>query len=379
MPTYPMIYLGKLPDLDLDERSFAAERAAAFLAETSFGSVDQPLYRQQIAVTMHDHNDDGRILTDNWSGTQENISYTLPDGQHVVNEIDSAFGVYNTEVVRQLPDGSLDRVSSFVRIIQDVSGNLFMMPPPMESATDAEIEAITTYPIVGIALPSGDNFATNYSAAYSGRHGMAQFVPCFTAGTLILTDRGERMVESLTPGDLVWTRDHGLQALRWIGLRHLSGDELRAAPKLRPIRIAAGALGAGRPGRDLVVSPQHRVLVRSAIARRMFGADELLVPARQLIEHPGIDEIADDNGVTYVHLLFDRHEILKSNGAETESLFPGPQALISLGAQVEELFALFPQLRDDPAHFAPARPFATGAKARQLVRRHKANGRALVG
>ncbi len=177
MPTYPMIYLGKLPDLDLDESSFAAERAAAFLAETSFGSVDQPLYRQQIAVTMHDDNDDGRILTDNWSGTQENISYTLPDGQHVVNEIDSAFGVYNTEVVRQLPDGSLDRVSSFVRIIQDVSGNLFMMPPPMESATDAEIEAITSYPIVGIALPSGDNFATNYSAAYSGRHGWPSSFP----------------------------------------------------------------------------------------------------------------------------------------------------------------------------------------------------------
>lgn len=76
-------------------------------------------------------------------------------------------------------------------------------------------------------------------------------------------------------------------------------------------------MGAGIPDRDLLVSPQHRVLVRSAIAQRMFGSSEVLVAAKQLLQLPGISLAEDVAGVSYVHLLFDRHEIVVSNGAET--------------------------------------------------------------
>ncbi|WP_353143118.1 Hint domain-containing protein, partial [Paracoccus sp. (in: a-proteobacteria)] len=88
---------------------------------------------------------------------------------------------------------------------------------------------------------------------------------CFIAGTLILTADGEVPIEQIGVGDLVQTRDNGLQPVRWIGSQKLGAAELAAMPKLQPIRVKAGALGPDAPRQDLLVSPQHRVLVRSKI------------------------------------------------------------------------------------------------------------------
>lgn len=82
-----------------------------------------------------------------------------------------------------------------------------------------------------------------------------QGIPCFLCGTMIETPQGPVAIEDLVPGDLVLTRDRGAQPLRWIGSRGLSGRELAAAPHLVPIRIRAGALAAGVPAADLLVSP----------------------------------------------------------------------------------------------------------------------------
>ncbi len=203
-------------------------------------------------------------------------------------------------------------------------------------------------------------------------------IPCFAAGTLIETATGPRAIETLAEGDLVVTRDNGLQPIRWIGRRHLDAATLDASPNLRPIRIRAGALGAGRPATDLLVSPQHRILVRSAIAQRMFGAPEVLVAAKQLCQLDGID-IADAAEVTYLHMLFDRHEVVLSNGAETESLYTGPEALKSLGkAAADEIFAIFPELRARDYAPVAARVLASGRMARKLAVRHGQNGKPLV-
>ncbi|MDO5620382.1 MAG: Hint domain-containing protein [Paracoccus sp. (in: a-proteobacteria)] len=205
-----------------------------------------------------------------------------------------------------------------------------------------------------------------------------QLVPCFSADALIETARGPVRAGDLTVGDMVRTRDAGMQPLRWVGRKELSAADLAAAPKLRPIRIAAGALGAGLPATDLVVSPQHRVLVRSKIAQKMFGTDEVLVAAKQLCQIEGIDIAADMAGVTYVHFLFDDHQIVFSNGAETESMFTGPEALKSVGkAAVEEIFAIFPELRDG-AERPAARMLTSGRMARKLAVRHAQNNRPLV-
>ncbi|MCV2446481.1 Hint domain-containing protein [Paracoccus sp. DMF] len=198
--------------------------------------------------------------------------------------------------------------------------------------------------------------------------------PCFTLGTLIETPTGARPVEDLHPGDAVLTRDHGMQPLRWIGGTALDGRQLDLQPNLCPILIPRDALGPSLPARDLLVSPQHRVLLRSAIAARMFGADQVLVAAKHLTALPGVRVLRPAAGVRYLHLLFDRHELVHSNGIWTESLLTGPQALLALSAAARrEIRALLPALPQDPA-----RRLTTGRQGRKLVERHLRHDRAFL-
>lgn len=374
-----MIYLGKFADIDPNESSLNAEQAATIFANKSIGSAGDPLYSHTLNVSLNDTNGDGGIDHNNYAGTQETISYQLgdPPVSHS-HELDGAFVATSVVVTRLLPDGRTDTVTTTVRVFQDTSGNTFMIPPPVSGGNPGEVAAVTTYPIIGIKLPSASKFTTNLGTASTARYDLKSFVPCFAAGTLIRTPEGERPVEELAVGDRVWTRDNGFQAIRWCGQRQLGADDLAANPKMLPVRIRAGALGPNRPERDLIVSPQHRILVRSQIAQRMFSAPELLVAARQLTEVEGIEVVEDSTAVTYVHLLFDRHEVVMSNGAETESLYPGPQAMAALGEAAEEIYTLFPQLRSDAEAFPGARPFASGKRARQLASRHAANARPLT-
>lgn len=165
-----------------------------------------------------------------------------------------------------------------------------------------------------------------------------------------------------------------------IGSRALDLAELTAKPKLKPVRISAGALENGMPLRDLVVSPQHRVLLRSKIAQRMFGVSEVLVSANKLTGIKGIDIVADTVQITYFHMLFDRHEIVFSEGAATESLYPGPQAFSGLSSEAaEEILYLFLELADPAVVPATARLIpARGKDMKSLSRRHSKNGKALV-
>ncbi len=146
--------------------------------------------------------------------------------------------------------------------------------------------------------------------------------PCFTPGTLIDTPDGPRLIETLVPGDLVQTRDHGAQPLRWVGQARLSQAALQASPAHLPVCIAAGALAPGVPQRALVLSPQHRVLVSGWRAEILFGTAEVLVPALAFLGDQAIRMQPGPQGVSYLHLLFDRHEILFAEGAEVESLLP---------------------------------------------------------
>lgn len=204
-------------------------------------------------------------------------------------------------------------------------------------------------------------------------------VLCFARGTMIETDRGAVAIENLAEGDLVLTRDNGMQPIRWINSQIMSAERLSSDEKLRPIRIRRHALGTNIPSADLVVSPQHRVLVRSKIAQKMFGTDEILVAAKQLCQIDGIDIAHDLKEVEYFHFLFDQHEVVVSNGAETESLYTGPEALKSVGrAALEEIFAIFPELAERDYTPVAARKLATGRMGRKLAIRHKQNAKALV-
>jgi len=168
---------------------------------------------------------------------------------------------------------------------------------------------------------------------------------CFTPGTLIATPKGEVAVEALREGDKVITRDNGIQEIRWVGKRTLERAELAEKPHFKPILLKKGCLGHGLPERDMVVSPQHRVLVASEMTELYFNETEVLVPAKHLTRKWGISQL-ETLRATYIHLMFDRHEVVLSNGAWTESFQPGEQSLSTMGEDVRnEIFALFPELK----------------------------------
>ncbi|SEM41557.1 Ca2+-binding protein, RTX toxin-related [Loktanella fryxellensis] len=168
--------------------------------------------------------------------------------------------------------------------------------------------------------------------------------PCFTPGTTIATPRGERLVEDLRPGDKVITRDNGIQEIAWVGAKEMTGKELAAKPHMKPILIKAGALGNGLPERDMLLSPNHRVLVASEKTQLYFEEREVLAAAKHMTGAKGIHTL-DVMRTTYIHFMFERHEVVLSNGAWTESFHPGDYSLNGLGnSQRNEIFELFPEL-----------------------------------
>ncbi|MDR5654913.1 Hint domain-containing protein [Ruixingdingia sedimenti] len=197
-------------------------------------------------------------------------------------------------------------------------------------------------------------------------------VICFAPGTLIATPDGPRAIEALRPGDRIDTRDNGPQEILWTGQRRMTGARLYAMPQLRPVRIRAGAMGIGRPDRDLLVSPQHRMLVRGAPAQALFGTPEVLVAAEHLVNGQTVAVDMALREVTYVHVLLEAHQIVLANGLETESFHPAYAALDTLDpASREGLFALMPGLARDPGSYgAPARRNLTAFES--AILRHEA-------
>lgn len=165
--------------------------------------------------------------------------------------------------------------------------------------------------------------------------------PCFTTGTMIATPGGQAVIETLKAGDLIETMDHGPQVLRWIGRKSIAGTR-----EFAPIRIEAGSLGNDR---TLLVSPEHRMLITGWKAELLFGEAEVLVAAKHLVGHPGISRtpVAE---IEYLHLLFDRHEIVFAEGAPSESFYPNSILLEQDRTLRDEIEAIFPEMTRDPAN-----------------------------
>ncbi|MDB6454515.1 Hint domain-containing protein [Falsirhodobacter sp. 20TX0035] len=176
---------------------------------------------------------------------------------------------------------------------------------------------------------------------------------CFTSGAMIRTLGGLRAIETLAPGDMVVTRDNGLQPIRWIGRTTVGGTGAFA-----PIRIRPGALPDLTA--DLLVSPQHRMLIEGHRAELLFGEREVLASARHMVDGKHVT-VEETGRVTYIHMLFDRHEVVYANGAATESYHPASYGLGGLSEEARaELFAIFPELR--------ATPEAYGRTARRALK-----------
>lgn len=376
--TFNVIYLGQLTVIDPQEGNGTAESASQIIGTYDNFTPDSVEQFSPISYSSSDGSSSQsstRFQTYNQNNSFGNDTFRITDsaGGQTAHTFDATV-LYNATIT--YANGTTANVQLI--IVQDTDGNTWVAPPSSYSASAA---ALDNQPIQSISLnqvapvsPSLPNGGATFAGLFYNREVIdIETVVCFAQDTLIETNGGMIPVQDLQVGDLVRTRDNGHQPIRWIGSRHFSSDALAAQPKLRPIRIAAGALGKNTPANDLLVSPQHRVLVRSRIAQRMFGTDEVLVGAKQLLMIDGVDIDQASEGVTYYHFMTDQHDVVYSNGAETETLYAGAEALKSISQNArEELFTIFPELHSDDAP-APARLLASGRKGRKLVMRHLQN------
>ena len=193
-------------------------------------------------------------------------------------------------------------------------------------------------------------------------------VVCFTTGTMIRTPFGPRAVETLWPGDTVLTVDEGPQMIRWVGRRTISSTELQAYPHLRPIVIRKDALAPGCPDRDMSVSPQHRLLIDSPETTLLFGQSEVLAPAQGLQDGALVYQDETQAPVTYHHLMFDRHQLLWSDGLRSESYLPGRFSISTMEDQTRaELLRIFPVLSLGPETYGPAARRVLKSREAQLI------------
>ncbi|WP_022704741.1 Hint domain-containing protein [Pseudorhodobacter ferrugineus] len=227
------------------------------------------------------------------------------------------------------------------------------------------------YSTIPLDYYTGANDANITPGEIFSLFGNTQAILCFTRGALIDTAAGAVPVEGLKVGDAIAVAKGGFERIKWICSTKLGGAALRRLPKLRPVCITAGALGDGLPKRDLWVSRQHRMLIRSAVAERMFGTKTALIAAIKLTALPGIfvDEAVE--GVEYFHILFDSHEVIWAEGAPSESLYTGPEALKSVPVEArDELLCVFPELASPRFVGASAAYIPSGKFQRKLVAQH---------
>ena len=190
-------------------------------------------------------------------------------------------------------------------------------------------------PTDGQVLQDGTFVSSTFVVA-STQTPVVDFGPtCFTPGTLIETATGDQAIETLQVGDFVQTLDDGVQPIRLI-----VRGRFRASGDLAPIRFAKGAIGNAAP---LLVSPQHRMLIRGWQAELFFAQDEVLVAAKHLVNG---DTITRQTGgmIEYIHLLFDKHQIIFGGGVPSESYYPQHALDAQDKGTMDEVLTLFPQL-----------------------------------
>ena len=193
---------------------------------------------------------------------------------------------------------------------------------------------------------------------------------CFTRGTSLLCKDGEKLVEDIRPGDLVWTKDNGYKPVKWVASRKISKDSLLANPHLKPITIPKNSFGNGVPSSDLSVSPQHRININHHMMSLLFGFEEAFVPAKHLVDTTEAYINENFETVEYFHIMFDTHEVVASNNLETESFFVGDTAVNALeDSTVDELKELFPELFNNKylSSISTARPVLKGFEAKLLT------------
>ena len=199
------------------------------------------------------------------------------------------------------------------------------------------------------------------------------------AGTAsVRTPCGARRIENVRPGDLIVTRDNGLQAVRMVWTRAVTAADIAADPALAPIRLKPRAIGPMMPQKDLLLAAEHRVLVPGYRLAQVPDTQSCLLPARTIAEMS--DKAFLDRGVgdvIFYNIVFDQHHVFCADGLPVESYLPTEAAVEKLdegvGGDLRRLFdAAEPGPdagRRPPVSRAPLRtPRDRGLSARLCVR-----------
>ena len=212
-----------------------------------------------------------------------------------------------------------------------------------------------------------DTFRTESSGQGEKNFESSQVV-CYAPETLIETPSGPRRVYELRPGDLVLTLDRGPQPIVWVRADQRSLDGM--SDDARPILISAHALGPELPKHDLIVSPQHRILVGGHSQLEHLFLEECFIPAKAMTGLPGIRVMRGKQSITWVHFACRQHHGIKANGLLSESLYLGPMVLRSMPVPtrqyLERLFGMT-STKSPALNGPPARPFLGANSARKLL------------
>jgi hypothetical protein len=191
---------------------------------------------------------------------------------------------------------------------------------------------------------------------------------CLAGETLVDTARGQTPAVEIRPGALVRTRDRGLQPVRWVGRRRTDFARHPALRRHTPILFQPGTIDGRAPHRALRLSPQHKVLICGWRSELFFGQDEVLVPAKALINGTTVRQETENPSITYVHLLFETHEVITAEGAPVESLFLGDVAMSEECCDIrDELLTIFPEIETLAAEMTTARTALRYREARLLA------------
>lgn len=213
----------------------------------------------------------------------------------------------------------------------DNSGGIDAILPKINGAW--QFETAVQYPGAGVTLTVNETYNTTGFFNVD-----EEVIPvCFAFGTSIRTPTGDVLVERLAAGDMVTCQGSGPQEILWIG-----STTVQATKKVAPIVFTKGSIGNDR---ELRVSPNHRMMVSGWKCQLLFGQDQMLCPAKNLVNGDTI--YARPGGlVTYFHIMFAQHQIIYGNGSPSESFHPGISSLDGLGHDTrQEVLSLFPELK----------------------------------
>ncbi len=285
-----------------------------------------------------------RLIAQDRSFTDGNDNYEVDASGADTFNGDRIYAVYKGDVITvRYDDGSVHRITGVTFYVINSSNQRYQVFTPTD---DTVLEDST--------LIRADSWVPDSTQVDLPELGP----PCFTPGVMIDTESGPRPVEDIRLGDLVWTLDNGLQPVRWIG-----NTTVRGHGAFAPVLVRAGALGNSA---DMLVSQQHRFMLSDWRAELLIGEPEVLVAAKHLVNGRDVT-LSPQPHVTYIHLMFDRHEIVFAENAPTESFFAGGVLADGMEEVQRELAALFPEVAQMASACVLARPNVKRYEATALM------------